>query len=508
MPTYIVGNRPTPPIALAYLAGALRAGGHEPVVLDTLGEGINTYSTTYAEGALAQGLTISQTAQRVRNLGPFDAIAVNAMFTQDWPHTRAMIEAVAAVCPGRPVIVGGEHATAAAEEILRTTPAVTHVGRGEGEFLMREFADWLDGGMREDAISGLVRREDGVICDNGKRPRITKPDTIPWPAWDLCDIEPYQSGAMGYGVERGRSLPIVATRGCPFQCTFCSSPQMWTTRYVMRDPVDVVDEIETYLRTYRLDNIDFYDLTAVVRKKWILDFCAEIRRRDLKFYWQLPSGTRSEALDSEVLLAMRDAGCVNVTYAPESGSPKVLKDIKKRVDLDRLTSSIREASRLGISTKMNLIVGFPDETRRDVLRTALYSWKQALHGIDDAGIFLFSPYPGSELYNELRADGTIPEMSDEYCASLMKRATVNGGYSYCRNIGNLELTIYQISGMIVFYVLSYLRKPTRLIGSIRRFREGKAETLLESRLYSFLKLKRAERRAVDEILSKAVRTES
>lgn len=505
MPTYLLGNRPTPPIALAYLAGALRAAGHEPVVLDALGEGIDTYSVTYTPEALAQGLTNTEILERVDAMAPFDAVAVTAMFTQDWPHTRSIIEALIARHPGKPVIVGGEHATATAEHILRNVPEVTHVGRGEGEFLLAEFADWVDGRIDVTNISGLVHRVDGDVVDNGKRDRITKIDTIPRPAWDLFDIEPYQGGALGYGVERGRSLPILATRGCPFQCTFCSSPQMWTTRYVMRNPKDVVDEIEEYLRTYDLANIDFYDLTAVVRKKWILEFCDEIQRRGLKFIWQLPSGTRSEALDGDVLAAMLAAGCANVTYAPESGSPAVLKDIKKRVDLDRLTTSIREAARLGISTKMNLIIGFPDETRRDVWQTLTYSWKQALHGIDDAGIFLFSPYPGSELYERLRAQGTIPDMTDEYCASLMKRATVDGGISYCERISNLELTVYQMGGMVVFYLLSYLRRPRRILRSIQRFREGRAETLFESRLYSFAKLRRAQKHAVREVVESAVK---
>jgi anaerobic magnesium-protoporphyrin IX monomethyl ester cyclase len=505
MPTYLLGNRPTPPIALAYLAGALRAAGHEPVVLDALGEGIETYSFTYTPEALAQGLTTAEILERIEDVAPFDAVAVTAMFTQDWPHTRSIIEAVAAKYPGTPIIVGGEHATAAAEHILDNVPEVTHVGRGEGEFLLVEFAAWIDGRIDAADISGLVHRVEGAVVDNGKRERITKLDTIPRPAWDLFDIEPYQGGALGYGVERGRSLPILATRGCPFQCTFCSSPQMWTTRYVMRDPKDVIDEIEEYLRVYDLANIDFYDLTAVVRKKWILEFCAEIQRRELKFIWQLPSGTRSEALDGEVLAAMLGAGCANVTYAPESGSPKVLKDVKKRVDLDRLTLSIREAARLGISTKMNLIIGFPEETRRDVWQTLTYSWKQALHGIDDAGIFLFSPYPGSELYTQLRAQGKIPDMTDEYCASLMKRATVDGGLSYCTRIGNLELTVYQMGGMVVFYLLSYLRRPSRILRSIRRFKEGRAETLFESRLYSFAKLRRAQKGALRAVVEQASR---
>ena len=116
---------------------------------------------------------------------------------------------------------------------------------------------------------------------------------------------------------------------------------MSTTRYVMRAIPDVVDEIESYMKNYRADNIDFFDLTAIIKKEWTLGFCAEVKRRGLKFTWQLPSGTRSEAMDAEVLAAMASSGCRNVTYAPESGSTRTLKGIKKKVKLPRLFSSSR-----------------------------------------------------------------------------------------------------------------------------------------------------------------------
>ena len=95
---------------------------------------------------------------------------------------------------------------------------------------------------------------------------------------------------------------------------------MWTTRYTTRAPALVVDEIEEYVRRYRVENIDFYDLTSIVERDWILEFCRLLDARGLRITWQLPSGTRSEALDEPVLRAMYRSGCRNVSYAPESGS--------------------------------------------------------------------------------------------------------------------------------------------------------------------------------------------
>ncbi len=112
---------------------------------------------------------------------------------------------------------------------------------------------------------------------------------------------------------------MLATRGCPYSCTFCSSPDMWTTRYYARSPASVVDEIADYVERYGISNVDFEDLTAFINRDWILAFCAELVRRDLHISYQLPSGTRSEALDAEVLAPLWRSGCRNLTYAPESG---------------------------------------------------------------------------------------------------------------------------------------------------------------------------------------------
>src|SRR4029079_7397179 len=122
------------------------------------------------------------------------------------------------------------------------------------------------------------------------------------------------------------------------------------------DVGDVVDEIASYVERYEATNVDFYDLTAIIKRDWILAFCEEIERRGLNITYQLPTGTRSEVLDEEVLRALYRTGCRNICYAPESGSPKTLARIAKKVELERMVRSIRAASKAGIVVKANLIV--------------------------------------------------------------------------------------------------------------------------------------------------------
>ena len=150
-----------------------------------------------------------------------------------------------------------------------------------------------------------------------KRPRIADLDSIPWPRWDLTPIANYLDRQLGFGVRRGRSMPLLATRGCPYQSTFCSNPQMWTRRWLARDPHDVVREIEHYVRHYDIQNVDFYDLTAIVKREWLVAFATLLIEKNVKITWQLPSGTALEALDDEVYELAYRSGCRNMTYARE-----------------------------------------------------------------------------------------------------------------------------------------------------------------------------------------------
>jgi radical SAM superfamily enzyme YgiQ (UPF0313 family) len=256
---------------------------------------------------------------------------------------------------------------------------------------------------------------------------------------------------------------------------------MWTTRYYARSPVAVADEIADYVQRYGISNVDFEDLTAFIDRKWILAFCGEIERRGLSISYQLPSGTRSEALDAEVLAALWRSGCRNLTYAPESGSTKTLARIKKKARPARVMESMRIAKYLGVNVKANLMIGFPDETRRDLFDTIRFGLRAAWMGVDDIPLFPFSPYPGSSLYDELRREGRIPPPSDDYFARL-GYTDVTRTTSVSRHVGTRELNLYLVLGMSAFYVISYTRYPRRIFRTLRNFLANRSETVLEQRL--------------------------
>ena len=486
------------PLGPAYLAGALLEAGHLVAAVDGLGEAPFQRGPTSQPHLIYHGLSIPEIVERIDPAT--DAIAVSVMFSQQWPHVDELVRAIHARLPHRPIFVGGEHVTGAWQFVLDTCPPVTACAIGEGEETMVDLAAYVAGTHPLTDVKGIACRIQGHAERTEPRQRIRNIDDLARPAWHLFPVASYLEAGFTYGVNLGRSMPILATRGCPYQCTFCSSPAMWTTRYYVRDVADVVDEIADYVECYRATNVDFYDLTAIIKRDWILQFCAELERRKLAITYQLPTGTRSEALDDEVLAALYRTGCRNICYAPESGSAQTLARIKKKIKPERMVRSMRDATRAGIVVKANLMIGFPDETRNELWETVRFGMKLAWLGVEDLPLFPFIPYPGTALYDSLRARGVVPEMSNEYFA-LLGYGDLDSAPSLSPHISSRQLAMVRLVGMLVFLLLGYARRPWRVIRTLRALITERSTTVVELRLVDIKRrmlavVRRGVRRAV------------
>lgn len=473
----------TPALGLAYIAAMLRDHGHSVSAVDAIAEKLD--QRLKEDGFMFQGLTIEETVDRIDP--DAEVIGITVMFTQDWPYARRLIAAIRQRHPGALIVAGGEHITALPEFSLRDCPALDVCVLGEGEETMAELVDHADRRDEFRQINGLAFLEDGAYVQTCARERIREIENMPHPAWDLFPMETYLSTRNAFGVYRGRSMAILATRGCPYKCTFCSNPAMYGVAWIARAPEDVLDEIEGYIRDYQVENIDFYDLTMVLKKEWILAFCSAIEERRLKFTWQLPSGTRSEVIDDEVAAALYRTGCRNVTYAPESGSERVLDRVKKRVRIPRLMQSIDAALRQKIHVKCNIVLGFPDDERSDILKTVWFCWKLAVKGVDAAEVMLFTPYPGSQLFDELRADGTIGELDDDFFRSMVAFLDPFVPSMYCKNLNGYELSFWRFFIMSTFFAVSFTLRPWRFARLIVNIFKDRSETVLEHRLGQMLR---------------------
>jgi len=480
----------TLPLGLAYVGAVLDKAGYNVKIIDATGEQ-KPVKIRRSEDNLynLQGLTPEEILEKI---DPNTFIfGISLMFSSEWAAHRKLIKDIKKKYPKIIIVAGGEHSTAIPEYTLRDCPEIDYVIKGEGEFSMLEFSYNIFHKKEAKDIPGIcfIDKENKFI-DNGLSKRIQHIDKIPLPAWHLLKPENYFTNSFTIGLAKGklRNMPILATRGCPYQCTFCSSPSMWTTRYIMRDPKEIVDEIEWLIKKYDANDFEFFDLTAIIKKNWILEFCDELKKRKLNnITWQLPVGTRSEALDEETLKAIYDSGCAYICYAPESGSEKSLNIIKKRVKLDRLIESIKAAVKIGHTVKLNFIIGFPHETLIDCLKSIFFGiYCSFRFGIYDVNYAMFSPYPGSELFEKLKKENKL-DLDDDYFKKLMAYQDVTQPHSYCEHVSGRTISVLRFIGFSLSYIAIYISRPIRIYRLLKSFfqKEFFPSNLFEQRVYDF-----------------------
>jgi radical SAM superfamily enzyme YgiQ (UPF0313 family) len=474
-----------PPLGIAYLAAYARKKGHQVAVVDGVGAAVTRLQPwPRREKRLLQGLSFAEIIARV----PADSevIAVSMMFTHAWPMVRDLVKALAAAFPKARLIAGGEHATALYRQILEQSPVAACV-LGEGELTLAELLEAFAAGQSDlSAVAGVAWRDAyGRFVVNPRRRRIADVDSLPQPAWDLIDPMLYQQGEVFMGPKGGRSMPMLATRGCPYRCSFCASANMWTQLWRPRSPNLVVDEMQDYMRRFGADDFQFQDLTAIVRKDWMLAFCRELQKRRLAIRWSIPVGTRAEAIDREVAELLLATGCTHITYAPESASPRILAAVEKKVDLGRMERSIRDSLDAGLIVCLFMIVGFPQEEAGDIRLTRGWLRRMARLGVHEVAVSTFVPLPGTRLFEEL-GRSTPFVIDDDYCYWMTGTTSLTTVRSWNPRLSDAQLLRAKLLAMAEFFLISYLWHPGRFWRLLSNAACGRQETKVDRVLREFL----------------------
>src|SRR4030095_16126499 len=228
----------TPSLGLAYLLGSLKDHGHKLSAIDACGEDVNRFATITnceAKEILINGIG----ADRIVSMIPkhTDVIGITCMFSNEWLYTKHIINEIKINFPDIPIIAGGEHITAESYRSMLSTPALTACALGEGEETITDLADALVNGQDLAEVHGIAFFDDsGNYRKTERRLRIKEVDDLPLPSWDGIPVCNYLDAGLGNGTMEKRAMPMLASRGCPYQCTFCSSPSMWGIRWISRDP--------------------------------------------------------------------------------------------------------------------------------------------------------------------------------------------------------------------------------------------------------------------------------
>lgn len=320
-----------------------------------------------------------------------DVVGVTSA-TLTYKPTLEIVKAAREACPNSLIILGGPHVTVMDEQTLSEQPEADIVVRGEGEKTMLEIAHLASKSSLKnlDEVAGITFRKNGQIVHTHDRPFIENLDELPYPAHEHFPIDKYRIFGKTY-------LPIITSRGCPFQCTFCLASRMCGRRFRGRSPRKVVDELEWLRDSYGGDAFTFYDDTFTFDRKRTREICEEIKKRNVDVQWDCR--TRVDQVSKEILVKMRDSGCQLVHFGVESGSQKMLDAMRKGVTVEQNEKAIRWAKEAGIFVAISVVVGYPGETT-DMLRQTLDFIGKTEPDYVYACVAI--PYPGTELYNLLK----------------------------------------------------------------------------------------------------------
>ena len=413
------------------------------------------------KGVYIQGLTQQQIIDRIPP--PTKIIGFTCLFSHCWPLVHELALKIKTSFPEALLVLGGEHGTALPEHTLRTSP-IDLIVMGEGEETFLELVQKMDAQEEYGHISGISYLKNDQYIQNCARKRITDIDDFPHPDWDSWSIESYIEHEQVTGINLGRSMPILGSRGCPYDCKFCSNLGMWTRRYLIRGGKALVDEMEYMSKKYDVQGFTFMDLTFVVNRRKTLDFARELIDRNIGIHYQLPAGTRCEAFDEELTLALEDSGLKNFAFAPESGSEEVLKAIRKQINIPKLLETVKIVLKTNMTIGCFIVIGFPEDSPTSMHKTAKLIRKLAMMGVHDVTISKFTPYPGSDYFRELLKNGQL-ELSVNDLAKVINFYS-DENVSYSPHLTARRLHHWMLYLYTNFYLLSFLRRPWRLINNV------------------------------------------
>jgi anaerobic magnesium-protoporphyrin IX monomethyl ester cyclase len=401
-----------PPLGLGYLASALENNGHEVRVIDSL----------------AMGYDLADVKRAVQKFDP-ELVGITAT-TPAIYDAYAIARVAKEVNPDCRTILGGPHVTFMAKETLKECPQLDVVVKGEGEQTIAELAS----GKKLGGIKGIAFRKKGKITENEKRGFVKNLDEIPFPAYHLLPMKKYEMKDIKFSA-------MVTSRGCPFQCVFCSSSKLCGKIWRGRSPENVLEEIKLLREKYGVREIEFLDDTFTLNKERTKALCALIRKEKVDITWSCSS--RVDTINEGLARELKEAGCHSIYLGVESGSQRSLNFLKKGINLNQAKKAVTVLKKLKLNTVSTFIIGIPGETVKAIEKTIKFAKKLTP---TLAQFTLLTPYPGTEIYDFARKNDLLltkdwskyttldpvmklPRFTARKLKGLLRKAYIN---FYCR----------------------------------------------------------------------------
>lgn len=417
------------PLSLAYVAAVAEKAGHQAMIIDSV----------------AGRLSVEEVVAELKAFSP-DLLGFT-MTTYVFYQTLSWIK-ILKEKTGLPVLIGGQHLGTYPKETM-THSEIDYAVLGEAEITLPKLLRALETGSSLRQVKGIAYRQKNRVVFTSPQDRVVPIDQVPFPARHLLDNSLYYNLVS----RRKNFTPMVTARGCPFRCIFCDLKK---AKFRMRSPKNLVDEIEECHRDYKVREIDFYDSSFTVDKNRVLAICQEIRKRKLDIDWS--ARTRVDCVDKEMLRELAKAGCVRIMYGIESADPKILKTLRKGIDLERIKKVIGWNKEYGMEALGFFMIGSPGETQATAARTIKFACELPLDWVQFTKT---TPFPATELYQMFLDDGG---------GDYWRRFVLDPKHEKPLPMVRTKLTQAEAQQLIRKAYLAFFLRPQKIWASLKKMR--------------------------------------
>jgi anaerobic magnesium-protoporphyrin IX monomethyl ester cyclase len=362
------------PLGLAYLAANLEKGGHEVSILDSP----------------ALELTREGICEHIRK-NKYGLVGVT-MLTPMFNRSMEVVKAVRNFFPDILIVVGGPHPTILPEETLTTNREIDFAVIGEGEVIFLNLVNALEDNNPIEEISGIAYRKEDKVIINSPPQMVADLDELPIPARHLLPMHAYHMTRSR--AKSGHAFTVSVARGCPFNCAFCC--RIFGRKPRHHSVGRIIEEIRMLVKDYDAKEINLEADTLTVNRKFIMALCDALISSGLSRQIAWTCESRIDTVDEVVLRKMREAGCWQTSYGVETGSQRLLDLIHKDITFEKIEKTFAITKKVGITIRAFFMLGIPTETREESLKTIAFAKKLDARW---SQFTLFTPYPGTELYN-------------------------------------------------------------------------------------------------------------
>jgi len=408
------------PLGILYLASAVREKLNiQPEIMD-LGFIKNPFQ---------------EIQDRVRG-NQYQWVGISAMITMAEP-AKKIAQLIKSISPETKVILGGPHPTTLPEKCLNHN--FDYLALGEAEQTICEIIEKPE----PENIQGVWFKKNGEWIKNPLRPMIENLDALPFPAFDLIELNQYkrlwfQLDTIGRPV---RGASIIASRGCPYQCSFCQPTleKLFGKKLRKRSPGNIVAELVWLKERFQIEGFIFVDDTLMIDKAWCQELAKEIVQARLNLVFG--ANFRAELVEEDILERLKSAGLRKIYLGIESSSERIRNNVlNKKISNEEIQRAVGIAKKLGLKAQGYFMIGAPGETKKEVKATLAYA--RGLN-LDDLTINLTTPLPGTFLYQKFRSEIAIPEDKFDYYRNYAFRA---------KELSQSWLRGAQFGGYLLFYL--------------------------------------------------------